>query len=108
MGGVMTGEALQHIPGIQNRGHTAHDPLHLFAAALLCRPLAPLAPELDALVRSAEAEAARMAAGGRVDVARREVTAFRLIYRALRDRAAAIRPGEIATGPRWMRALSAL
>jgi len=104
----MSGEALHNIPGIQNRGHTAPGILHLFAAALLCRPLDPLAPDVDALVRSADAEASRMAEGGRVDTSKRDAAAFRLVYRALRDRAARIRPGEIISEPRWMRAVSAL
>jgi LysM domain len=104
----MSGEALHNISGIQNRGHTAPGILHLFAAALLCRPLDPLAPDVDALVRSADAEASRMAEGGRVDTSKRDAAAFRLVYRALRDRAARIRPGEIVSEPRWMRAVSAL
>ena len=62
----MSGEALHNISGTQNRSHTAPGILHLFAAALLCRPLDPLPTDIDALVRSAEAEASRMAEGGRV------------------------------------------
>src|SRR6266516_1585309 len=104
----MSGEALHNIPGTQNRSHTAPGVLHLFAAALLCRPLDPLPSDIDALVRSADAEASRMAEGGRVETSKRDATAFRLVYRALRDRAARIRPGEIVSEPRWMRAVSAL
>ena len=104
----MSGEALQHNPGTQNPGHRAQGILHLFAATLLCRPLDPLTPDVDALVRSADAEASRMAEGGRIEVAHRERAAFRLVYRALRDRAARVRPGEIVSEPRWMRAVSAL
>ncbi|HEV2685884.1 MAG TPA: LysM peptidoglycan-binding domain-containing protein [Actinomycetota bacterium] len=63
---------------------------------------------MDALVRSADFEASRMAYGGRVELAHRDRTAFRLVYRALRDRAARVRPGEIVSEPRWMRAVSAL
>jgi hypothetical protein len=104
----MSGEALHHIPGTQKPGHAAHGILHLFAAALLCRPLEPLPPSVDALVRSADAEASRMSAGGRIEIARRDAVAFRLVYRALRERAARIRPGEIVSEPRWMRAVTAL
>src|SRR5437879_2020759 len=104
----MSGEALHNISGIQNRGHTAPGILHLFASALLCRLLDPLPADVDAVVRSADAEATRMAEGGRVDTAKRDAAAFRLVYRALRDRAARIRPGEIVSDPRWMRAVSAL
>jgi nucleoid-associated protein YgaU len=75
---------------------------------LLCTPLEPISAEIDALIRSADAEATRMADGGRVELAHRDRTAFRLVYRALRDRAARVRPGEIVSEPRWMRAVSAL
>jgi len=104
----MSGEALHHIPGTPDRGHMAPGILHLFAAALLCRPLDPLPYDVDALVRSADAEASRMAEGGRVEMSKRDGAAFRLVYRVLRDRAARIRPGEIVSEPRWMRAVSAL
>jgi nucleoid-associated protein YgaU len=104
----MSGEALHSIPGIQSGSHKAPGFLHLFAATLLCRPLQPLDADVDALVRSADLEAARMASGGRIELAHRDRTAFRLVYRALRDRAARVRPGEIATEPRWMPAVSAL
>jgi nucleoid-associated protein YgaU len=104
----MSGEALHHIPGTQNPGHTAHGILQLFAAALLCRPLDPLPYDIDALVRSADAEAGRMAAGGRIEMARRDAAAFRLVYRALRERAARVRPGEIVSEARWMQAVTAL
>ena len=104
----MSGEALHSIPGIQKPGRKAQGLLHLFAATLLCRPLEPPEPDVDALVRSADLEASRMAEGGRIELAQRDHTAFRLVYRALRDRAARVRPGEIVSEPRWMRAVSAL
>jgi len=104
----MAGEALHSHPDIRYGSRKAPDPLHLFAATLLCRPLQPLDADVDALVRSAEVEAERMASGGRVNVAHRDRAAFRLVYRALRDRAARVRPGEIVSEPRWMRAVSAL
>ena len=104
----MSGEALHSIPGTQNRGGEARGILHVFAATLLCAPLEPITAETDALVRSADAEATRMADGGRIELAHRDRTAFRLVYRALRDRAARVRPGEIVSEPRWMRAVSAL
>src|SRR5512135_128388 len=104
----MNGEALHHIPGTTSRAHAAHGPLQLFAAALLCRPLEQLPSDVEALVRSADNEAARMAAGGRIDLARRDAAAYRLTYRALRERAAFVRPLDISAGPRWVRALEAL
>ena len=104
----MSGEALHSIPEIQKRGREARGILHVFAATLLCAPLEPISAEIDALIRSADAEATRMADGGRVELAYRDRTAFGLVYRALRDRAARVRPGEIASEPRWMRAVSAL
>ena len=104
----MSGEALHQISGPHSRAERAHDPLHLFAAALLCKPLEPIPYEVDALVRSADAEASRMVAGGRVGSDRRDVTAYRLLYRALRGRAARVRPSEIASEPQWMRAVGAL
>ena len=104
----MSGEALHSIPGTQNRGGQARGILHVFAAALLGAPLEPISAEIDALVRSADAEATRMADGGRVELAYRDRTAFRLVYRALRDRAARARPGEVVAEPQWMRAVSAL
>jgi hypothetical protein len=104
----MSGEALHQIPGTQNRGREARGILHVFAATLLCAPTEPISAEIDALVRSADAEATRMAEGGRTELAHRDRTAFRLVYRALRDRAARVRPGEIVSEPRWMRVVSAL
>jgi hypothetical protein len=104
----MSGEALHSIPGTQNRGREARGILHVFAQTLLCAHIEPISAEIDALVRSADAEATRMADGGRVELALRDRTAFRLVYRALRDRAARVRPGEIVSEPRWMRAVSAL
>ncbi|MGZ4205951.1 MAG: hypothetical protein ACXVES_11785 [Actinomycetota bacterium] len=104
----MNGEALHHIPGTTSQGHAAHGPLQLFAAALLCRPLEQLTANVEALVRAADNEAARMAAAGRIDVARRDAAAYRLTYRALRDLAAAVGPLEISSEPRWMRALDGL
>ena len=104
----MSGEALHSIPGTQNRGREALEILHVFATMLLCAPLGAISPDIDALVRSADAEATRMAEGSRVELAHRDRAAFRLVYRALRDRAAHVRPGEIESEPRWMRAVSAL
>jgi hypothetical protein len=104
----MSGEALHSIPGTQNRGREPRGILHVFAATLLCAPLEPISAEIDALVRSADAEATRMAEGGRTELVHRDRTAYRLVYRALRDRAARVRPGEIVSEPRWMRAVSAL
>src|SRR5438067_1101272 len=104
----MSGEALHSIPEIQKPGRKAQGYLHLFAATLLCRPLEPPEPDVDALVRSADLEASRMADGARIELAQRDHTAFRLVYRAIRDRAARVRPGEIVSEPRWMRAVSAL
>ena len=104
----MSGEALHSNPSTQRGAERAHDPLHLFAAALLCRPLEPMPYEVDALVRSADSEASRMLAGGRIDADRRDVTSYRLLYRALRGRAARVRPGEIPAEPQWLRALGAL
>ena len=104
----MAGEALHSHQDIRYGSREAPDPLHLFAATLLCRPLQPLDADVDALVRSSDQEASRMASGGRVNVAHRDRAAFRLVYRALRDRAARVRPGEIVSEPRWMRAVSAL
>jgi len=63
----MSGEALHSNPGTHRRAERAHDPLHLFAAALLCKPLEPVQYEVDALVRSAEAEASRMLVGGGIE-----------------------------------------
>jgi len=49
-----------------------------------------------------------MLAGGRIESDRRDVTAYRLLYRALRGRAARVRPTEIVPEPPWMRAIGAL
>jgi nucleoid-associated protein YgaU len=108
MEGDMSGEALHKNLSSHRGAERAHDPLHLFAAALLCKPLEPMPYEVDALVRSADSEAARMLAGGRIESDRREVTAYRILYRALRGRAARVRPTEIPKEPQWMRAVGAL
>ena len=104
----MSGEALHSIPGTQKQGREARGNLHVFAATLLCAPLEPISAEVDALIRSADNEATRMAEGGRIELLHRDRTAYRLVYRALRDRAARVRPGEITPDPKWMRAVSAL
>jgi nucleoid-associated protein YgaU len=104
----MNGEALQRFPDNKKQASKAGDPLRLFAAALLCAPFEPLGESIETIVRESELKAEQVVAAGRAPVARKHIVGFQMIYRALREQAAAVRPKDVTTGPRSMRALNAL
>jgi nucleoid-associated protein YgaU len=74
----------------------------------LCAPFEPLSEPVETIVRESELKATHIVAVGRAPMARRDVVALELIYRALREHASAVPHRDISTGPRSMRALAAL
>lgn len=101
---------LQGIAGYAVEAGT-NDQHHVFAALLLGRPFDEPDLAIRACTRWAQAESRRAVSTGRAPVERAELLAFRLIYRALRAEAAAVKPS--AAGPakgeaQWRRTLGAM
>jgi nucleoid-associated protein YgaU len=82
-------------------------PLHLFAGVLLLADAS--SREIDEAVAAARDEAHHRIEAGRAPVADRTTLEFETLYRALRTRAAAIKPlPSPASGVRWRRAIGGL